>query len=744
MASRFGITTVLTIGGLTFCAPCLRRLWGAAALQHGHRTSGAILSSIALRAEHFLNDAGADRWPWLAVGVGGGIGLWFALANAWLWLGVSAFGIGLAALALLFPAVSYGLLRGALAGMGLAVAAGCALIWAKSALVGTPAIVQPMAPVITARVMDRYAQPADHRLRLELAFAEPGSGRPILARLSMPEGADRPGLTEGAIVRLRARLMPPGAPDLPGGYDAARAAWFDGVAATGTVIGPVTVLTPAAGDSWLARARHALADHVRSRVAGPAGGIAAAFASGDRGGIPASDEAAMRDSGLTHLLSVSGLHVSAVIAGVYVLAIRLLALFPWLALRVRLPLLASACGGLAGIGYTLLTGAQVPTVRSVLGALLVMLGLALGRQPFTVRLLAVAAICTMLLWPEAVIGPSFQMSFGSVLALVVLHDCAPVRAFLAPREEGWWVRMTRHLAMILLAGMVIDLALMPIALFHFHRAGIYGSMANLVAIPLTTFVSMPAIALGLALDLVGAGGPAWWVCGQSLDLLLAIARWTAARPASVTIMPAMDGGRFVLFVGGMLWLALWHGRARLWGLVPAVAAILSLAWLHPPSVLITGDGRNIGITGVPGRALLILREGKGARTGETMLEAAGLSGPVTPLATWPGARCSEGFCALDLDHGGRRWRLLIARGKGEPAPAQLAGACAQSDIVVAPDKLYGPCHPRIIKADRSLLLRSGGLALDLEHRTVTTVAQSAGDHPWWRAPHLAPRQTDEP
>lgn len=647
-----------------------------------------------------------------------------------------------AGLAALLQGVSLGHLRAALMSMGLAVAAGCGLIWAKSAMVGTPAIVQPMTPRITARVMDRYAQPAEHRLRLELAFAEPGSGRPILARLSMPEGRDQPGLTEGAVVQLRARLMPPAAPMLPGGYDAARAAWFDGVAATGTVLGPVKVISPAPGDSWLARMRHALADHVRSRVAGPAGGIAAAFASGDRGGIPASDEQAMRDSGLTHLLSVSGLHVSAVIAGVYVLAIRLLALLPWLALRVRLPLLASAFGGAAGIFYTLLTGAQVPTVRSVLGALLVLAALALGRQPFTVRLLAVAAICTMLLWPEAVIGPSFQMSFGSVLALVVLHDCAPVRAFLAPREEGWWQRLARHLAMILLAGMVIDLALMPVALFYFHRAGVYGSMANLVAIPLTTFVSMPAIALGLALDLVGAGAPAWWVCGQSLDLLLAIARWTAERPASVTVMPAMDAWRYGLFVGGMLWLALWHGRVRLWGLVPALVAIVSLTWLQPPDVLISGDGRNVGITGIAGRALVILRDGQGGRTGEAMLESAGLSGPVTPLATWQGARCSEGFCALDLDRGGRRWRLLIARGKGDAEPVPWEQACAQADIVVAPEKLYGACRPRLIKADRAALLRSGGLALDLEHLSVTTVAQSMGAHPWWRAPHRLPREEE--
>jgi competence protein ComEC len=91
------------------------------------------------------------------------------------------------------PGVSLGHLRAALMSMGLAVAAGCGLIWAKSAMVGTPAIVQPMTPRITARVMDRYAQPAEHRLRLELAFAEPGSGRPILARSRHARRARQPG-----------------------------------------------------------------------------------------------------------------------------------------------------------------------------------------------------------------------------------------------------------------------------------------------------------------------------------------------------------------------------------------------------------------------------------------------------------------------------------------------------------------------------------------------------------------------
>ncbi len=234
-----------------------------------------------------------------------------------------------------------------------------------------------------------------------------------------------------------------------------------------------------------------LADHVRSRLGGSPGTIAAAFASGDRGAITQADEDAMRDAGLTHLLSISGLHVSAVIAATYLLAIRLLALWPWLALRVRLPVLAAALAALAGIAYTLLTGAQVPTIRSCIGAVLVLLALALGREPLSLRMIAVAAFVVLLAWPEALVGPSFQMSFAAVIAIVALHGCAPVRSFLALREEGWLARTARHGLMLLVTGLVIEIALMPIVLFHFHRAGIYGAFANVIAIPLTTFVSMP-------------------------------------------------------------------------------------------------------------------------------------------------------------------------------------------------------------------------------------------------------------
>lgn len=671
--------------------------------------------------------------------------MWFGLDNRWEWLALLAvsLGLALAASALLRGDGRFPHLRMAVLSMGLMVAAGCATVWSKSAMVGTPPISHAMAPLLVGRVLDRLDEPAESRVRLTLAAREPRTNRVIRVRVNLAATSDRPGLVEGAIVQMRARLMPPGAPKLPGSFDFARAAWFEGISATGSALGSPQIVAPAPGDQWLARVRHGLAAHARAQIGGSAGGVAAVFITGERGGIAADDAQAMRDSGLAHLLAVSGLHVSAVVGLAYMLTIRLLALIPAIALRVRLPLLAAGVGALVGAAYTLLTGAQIGTVRACLGALLVLAALALGRQPLSLRLLAVAALVVMLLWPESVTGASFQMSFGSVIAIIALHDAQPVRDFLAHRAETWPMRIAREVAMLLLGGMVIDLALMPIALFHFHRAGLYGAGANLVAIPLTMFVSMPLLALSLALDSIGWGAPVWWLTGKSLELLLAIAHWTASRPGSVTLLPTLGLGRYIVFVAAMLWLGLWRGNARLWALIPAVLATLSLAWLRPPDVMITGDGRNLGIASEGGDRLMILREGRSSFDREMMLEDMGIAGSIAPLDKWPGARCNHDFCLVELSRGGRIWRLLVARTPAPVPDRDLAAACAGVDIMIAQQKLFGPCHPALIKADRTLLMRTGGLALDLVNRQVTTVEASEGDHPWWRAPHRLQTEYDD-
>ncbi|MEO0871703.1 MAG: ComEC/Rec2 family competence protein, partial [Pseudomonadota bacterium] len=341
--------------------------------------SGRGLSSaVADRAERFLAEAGFDRAPWLAVAFAGGILAWFNLKSQWQWMGMMGLSVLVALAALsLWPRggnadETRAHLRSAIMAGALVFAAGIAVIWVRSEMVGAQAIDYPRIERVQGYVLERRDQPSEDRIRLTMAVRDAASGESRKIRINVPlsevarvevrygsDGGDV--LREGAQVRATVRLMPPASPMLPGAYDFARAAWFKGYAATGSLIGEIEHVEPAQTGSVIAQWQRALSSHVRSRLEGSPGTIAAAFASGDRGAIASEDADAMRDAGLTHLLAISGLHVSAVIAAGYFVALKLLALFPAVALRVRLPIVAAGIGALAGIGYTLLTGAQVPT-----------------------------------------------------------------------------------------------------------------------------------------------------------------------------------------------------------------------------------------------------------------------------------------------------------------------------------------------------------------------------------------------
>jgi len=693
------------------------------------------LSSIAVQIDRNLGETGFDRGPWLVIVFAAGIACWFMLDTPWQWC--AAIGLALiAALGSLFPARGDGAelahLRRAVTMAALAFAAGILVVWTRSGMVGAEPIEHPRVELIQGYVLEREDQSAQGRVRLTLAVRDASAGVARKYRINVPLDRASPAMVEGAMLRMRVRLMPPAPPMLPGSYDFARAAWFQGLAATGSVLGAIEIVEAATEETRISAIQHALANHVRGRVDGSAGGIAAAFASGDRGGISEADELAMRDSGLTHLLSISGLHVSAVIGAAWLLAIKLLALWPWFALRVRLPVVAASCGAFAGIGYTMLTGAEVPTVRSCAAAILVLIALALGRDALSLRMVAVAGFFVLLLWPESLMGPSFQMSFAAVLAIVTLHTSSGVRAFLAPREmEPRFARFARSGAMLLVTGVVIELTLMPIVLFHFHRAGIYGALANVVAIPLVTFVSMPLIALALMLDMIGLGAPAWWLVERSLDLLLALAHFVSGQPGAVKLMPQMGASTFALFIAGGLWFALWSGRHRIWGLAAAMIAAIVLMFTPVPDVLISRDGQQVGVTTGDGQ-LLSLRRGRSSYAADNLMELAGVESQPIAMSEWPGARCSRDFCVLTIERGQRSWTLLMARSREQVEERALGAACERADIVVAPRWLPASCRPRWLKADGRLLDHSGGLALYLDQERIDTVASRQGEHGWWR------------
>lgn len=680
----------------------------------------ALPGRIRTAAEGWL-EAERDQLPlWLPVALGGGVAAWFRLPDPARW---GAFMLVATAGAALALAVSRGGRAGRWLGALLLVAAvGCALAWWRAESVASPVLARPVVARLVGTVERVEPLAARELVRMRLRVTAADKALPPVVRVNVAEDDAPAGLARSAVVRLRARLMPPPDAAVPGAYDFARVAWFQGLGATGRAFAPVEVMRPAAAPGGELRTR--LAGHVIDRVgADGAGGIAAALVTGEQGAIPEADADALRASGLAHLLSISGLHVTAVVGATMWLVLRLLALSPTLALAWRLPLVAAGAAALVAIGYTLLTGSEVPTVRSCIAALLVLAALAAGREPVTLRLVAAGALLVLLLWPESLVGPSFQLSFAAVTAIVALHEHPGVRGFFLKRDESRWRRIGREGLSLLVTGLMVEAALMPIAAYHFHKAGLYGALANIVAIPLTTFIVMPAEALALVLDGVGLGAPAWWVVDVALEGLLALAHAVAAAPGASAALPAMPDGAFALMIAGGLWLGLWRTRARWAGLLPVLAGGVWALTTSAPDLIVTGDGRHLAIRTEQGFALL--RERAGDYVSDTLAEAGG-AGELPALDDIRGARCSRDLCMIEA-----RGTTVAATRSDDLVPwREMVATCAAADIVVSDRRLPPACKPRRLSLDRPALERTGGVALWLGSGRIVASRRPEARHPW--------------
>ncbi|HEY8591232.1 MAG TPA: ComEC/Rec2 family competence protein [Sphingomicrobium sp.] len=683
----------------------------------------ARFSAAAERLETLLEAERTQLPPWVVVGLGCGIAAWFALdaPNQWLSFLLVAAGLALGGFVL-----GQGRAGLALGWFALAAAIGCGLIWARAAYVAQPRLERPVVTKVSGTV-----EAVDHlaaRDSVRLTVRPNGNELPPRIRLSLDEHKAPTGLARGAVISAKARLAPPPPMALPGTYDFARDAWFWRIGAVGKALGPVTVLKPGQARG-LDGTRDNLRRHIESRLAEGPAGIGVALATGAQNAVLKEDAEAMRRSGLTHLLSVSGLHIAAVVGFAMLLSLKLLALSERLALRFNLVLVSAAVAAAAGVGYTLLTGAQVPTVRSCVAALLVLLGIALGRDALSLRLIATGALLVLLFRPEALAGASFQMSFGAVTAIVALHSTKWARNLLQRRDEGPVKRFGRGLLGLVATGLVVEAALAPIALYHFHRSGLYGVFANIVAIPMTTFVIMPTEALALAFDPLGWGAPFWWLCRHAIEALLSVAHAVSGTSGAVFLTPSMPTWSFALMVAGGIWLCLWNTRLRLLGMMPVAVGALGAALAPAPDLLVTGDGMHVAVV-ENGRPLL-LRDRAGDYVRSLVAEASGFDGEPASLDAQQFSACSRDACVALLLRGGAQWRLLGTRSATRIDWTTITRACAKADIVVSSRRLPRGCVARWLKLDSAALRHTGGLAIYLgSEPRVDTVAERLGAHPW--------------
>ena len=539
-----------------------------------------------------------SRWPlWLPVGMACGIGLYFSLNDEpSLWTGITVLATALAALYLSrrqrwLPVAM---------GMIVAMCLGFVAIQVRTATVGTEMMTRRVGPVtVTGTVIDITRREGRYRLVIDqpnLSGRRDTGVRPRRIRLSI-RGDARPAEI-GSVIRVRAVLLPVPPPVAPGAYDFQRRSFFRGVGATGFAIGPVHWVRapPSRSPAWIEmeRIRSAATRSIISALPGDTGAVAAALLTGKRDRISPKALAAIRDSGLAHLLAISGLHVGLVVGAVFFMLRLLLAL--WRPVAAQHPVKKWAAMGalLAGLLYVLLAGAPIPTQRAFLMVAVVMVAVMIDRIGISMRLVAAAATVLLLVSPEVLVEPGFQMSFAAVIALIAVYERFRRRGRTGPRRT-WQRYALLWVGGIMLTSLVANAATAPFALFHFNRLAVYGLAANLVAVPVTAFWVMP---LGLiALVLMPFGLEMWPLAamGWGIDVILAVAAEVTSWPGAVSHLPPPTIVGMLFLAAGGLWLTLWQGRWRIAGVPVMLLGFLSPQLVTRPDILIAPDGRLMAV-----------------------------------------------------------------------------------------------------------------------------------------------------
>jgi len=685
-----------------------------------------------------LVEAEWSRLPlWLPVALGAGIIAYFAQRSEPepLW-GALSVPLLLVALALRGrPMLAWLLALLGMAFLGFGVAG-----WQAARLPG-PLDLPRRAVVLEGRVEAVETLPKG--LRVTLGEARLGTDEPVLPRrLRIRLRSNdplRPMPGEG--LRVRALVREPSAPPAPGGWDFQRDAFFSGLGGSGFALGPAERLGEAADPPLFAAARAWLEGRVLAVLSGGSGAISAAMLTGGQSAIPAPDMQAMRDSGLAHLLSVSGLHI-AIVMGLGFGILRFgVALVPALALRCDSKRLAAPGALLLGGAYMLLTGAQVPMQRSFAMAALVTFGILIGRRALSLRALALAAAAVMLVQPASLLGPSFQMSFAAVLVLIAGAEATG--PLLARWRQGgeWWRRPALMLLGMVLTSLLAGLATLPYGLHHFGRLQLYGLAANMVAVPLTSILVMPAGMLAVALMPLGLESWPLTVMGWGVEGILLVAHTVAAWPgAALTAMPIPAWGLLLTSLG-LLWLCLWQTRWRLLGLPLAVAGLFSAMTVTPPDILVSADARLIALRTPQG---VVLQRASGASNFLRDNWLRGLGEEEAELLPAAGEHEEEGLdcpgldCRFQPDPDGMAAMLMRTTKpqRGEKAAPVLAErACGKAAVLVSAEPIRGRC-PGTRVVDRFSVWRNGAHAIWLGHDSVRVVSDRdwRGARPWVPSP----------
>jgi competence protein ComEC len=350
----------------------------------------------------------------------------------------------------------------------------------------------------------------------------------------------------------------------------------------------------------------------------------------------------------------------------------------------------------------------------------------LDRPALTMRNVALAALAILIVAPESLFDPSFEMSFAAVVALVALYEwlskrgrerLADVSPVWGTLRKGWSL-----VAGAALTTLVAGTAIAPFAVYHFHRMTHYGLIANLIAAPLVSLLIMPMAVLSLIAMPFGLEAWPLRAMGLGIEMMVRAGQWVASWPGAVTVLPRISGSALVLIVLGGLWVCLWQTRTRALGLVIAAFGIALAPGHERPDILIEREGATAALRSESGN-LVFPPATAASYSVDNWLLADGDDRDAASATDESAFRCDTLGCIGTVK--GKTVALIRHEGAVEED-------CRIADIVIAPFTIGKRCRAARVIVDRRVLKAEGAHALYIEGLSIRTetVAAARGKRPW--------------
>ncbi len=413
-------------------------------------------------------------------------------------------------------------------------------------------------------------------------------------------------LMPGDRVASIAGLSPPSPPITPRSYDFRRKAYFEGIGAVGYGIQTPHKLAHSSNENksvWdelrikITKERYNLSTFIRTQVPGQSGAIMSALVTGDRSGISKATREAFANSGIAHILAISGLHLSLVAGIIFFLIRRGLSFFPTICLHFNTKKMAAVCALLVTFVYLYISGVTIPAQRAFMMTAIVLLAVLTNRIALTLRNVALAALVVMVIKPETITGPSFQLSFAAVTALVCFYEqsqnyLSKLSTAISESRFSFAKRLLFYIATLLVTSLIATLATLPLTIFTFNRFSLVAVFSNLLAIPLVSFVIMPLVVASLIISIfIGPWGFSLFspLLSIAIDLLQSIAHYGDSLPGSLILVPTVPASIQTIIILSLIWISLIQSSWRLYSLPILFISLVSIPFWPKPSLFVTAD-----------------------------------------------------------------------------------------------------------------------------------------------------------